>query len=291
MGARRHFLVVSIGPARPAAARPSAFGPAGAAPRPRPRSVAARAIQLDDAAPLAGEPIAIEAARDGTVLVLDRNATAPHSLLRRYRNGAEAGEPVALAGLGADVSRLRHGARLGGPRRGARAARAALRGRRDRQPGLRVQAGGAGRQAHRDGARGVLPAAVVRRQGAGLRRPAGVLRLRRAVRPAGRPGAAALRAGGDPRHAAVRRRRARLRVAPADARRLRAAAGRGRGRRAARPTTRGTWRRRSGGRSRRRSGARRAASCRSRPIRATSGGRGSCCSSAPADATSSCACG
>src|SRR5207253_18611 len=66
-------------------------------------SAVAGALQRDHAAPLAGEPIAIEAARDGTVVVLDRNSTGAHSLLRRYRGGAEVGSPVGLAALGVDV--------------------------------------------------------------------------------------------------------------------------------------------------------------------------------------------
>ena len=205
-------------------------GPSGPAPRPRPRSAAARAIQLDDAAPLAGEPIAIEAARDGTVLVLDRNATAPHSLLRRYRNGAEAGEPVALAGLGADVSgydmalasadlgaapaplgRLYVVAATGNQAFAFRLAapddRLTATALEDYFP-LRSFGGRAlasdGRLAYYDCGERFVPLAAQ-------------------ARPRFVPEAILV-------HAAVRRRRARLRVAPADARRLRAAAGRDRGR-------------------------------------------------------------
>jgi phage tail-like protein len=101
----RHFLVVSIGPATAAAETEGVFRPVTPTP-PHPRAVSAKPVELDDAAVLEGEPISVAAARDGTVLVLDRNPAGPRSLLRRYRGGAVVGVPAPLAdtGLALDVS-------------------------------------------------------------------------------------------------------------------------------------------------------------------------------------------
>jgi phage tail-like protein len=95
----RHFFVVNIGPG-PAPVEPSSvFQPVAPGPPAVPVATAGP-VQLDDAAQLVGEPISVVAARDGTLLVLDRNASAKQSLLRRYRGGAEVGAPVALADPG-----------------------------------------------------------------------------------------------------------------------------------------------------------------------------------------------
>ena len=102
-------------------------------------------LRRDDAAPLAGEPIAVAAARDGTVLILDRAGGAAPSLLRRYRNGFEVGSPVALADKGLGLAVAAYDIALAEEDLGAVPAPL---GRiyavvRDRQPGLRLHPLGA----------------------------------------------------------------------------------------------------------------------------------------------------
>jgi phage tail-like protein len=81
----RRFLVVSRRPASdtppPAEFRATATqGSPG--PEPRPAWYAHRRIELEDATPLGGDPIAVETGPPGRVLVLDANPTAPPSTVR-----------------------------------------------------------------------------------------------------------------------------------------------------------------------------------------------------------------
>jgi phage tail-like protein len=102
----RHLVVVSRGErGEPPPEPPGAFEPSSGPPH---RSIAASRASAPsaDAWHLHGDPIAIEAARDGSVIVLDRTVDSGSSRLRRYRDGRELGEAVAARDplIDADVS-------------------------------------------------------------------------------------------------------------------------------------------------------------------------------------------
>src|SRR5262249_37556587 len=72
----------------------------GSAVRRRAARTFPEGISLDLASPLtAGDPVAIEALPDCTVLILDRNPGRPFSLIRRYRYGRLLGEPVSVGAM------------------------------------------------------------------------------------------------------------------------------------------------------------------------------------------------
>ena len=93
----RRFLVVSRRAAHEAPAAPD-FAPAepGPAPPPAPAWSAHRRIAAADATPIGGDPIAVERAPSGRVLVLDRNEAAPPSSVRLLDPGAPAGPSARL---------------------------------------------------------------------------------------------------------------------------------------------------------------------------------------------------
>ena len=94
-----------VRPARPAGGgappgpEPGDFAPL--APSGEPAPPPPRRIALDDALALDGDPVAVVALPDDSLLVLDRNGGAAPPLLRRLRDGAPLGRPVAL---GADAA-------------------------------------------------------------------------------------------------------------------------------------------------------------------------------------------
>ncbi|MEV5409793.1 phage tail protein [Thermopolyspora sp. NPDC052614] len=91
----RHFLVVTAAP--PSGQRAFFRSAGGAAPQAEP-CPPPRRIREDDAVSVGeGDPIAIEAAPDGTVLVLLRDPGGGASSLRTYRNGAALGPAVPVA--------------------------------------------------------------------------------------------------------------------------------------------------------------------------------------------------
>jgi phage tail-like protein len=67
-----------------------------------------RRIDLDDALVLTGDPVAVVALPDGSALVLDRGDGVAPSQLRRYRDGAPAGAPVALTDADLGIALLGH---------------------------------------------------------------------------------------------------------------------------------------------------------------------------------------
>jgi phage tail-like protein len=83
--------VVSLAP--PADERRKDFEPGGA------QGPGAGPIRLEDATPLAGDPLAVDVAADDSVLVLAREPDEPATVLRRYARG-DAGEPVRTEGRG-----------------------------------------------------------------------------------------------------------------------------------------------------------------------------------------------
>src|SRR5207244_3294384 len=86
----RHFVVVTRASTSPAA--PPEFGPVDpAAASSGGEPAANRPIGADDGIFLGGEPIAIEPAPGGRVLVLDRNDGAPPSAVRLLEPGEATG--------------------------------------------------------------------------------------------------------------------------------------------------------------------------------------------------------
>lgn len=109
----RHFLVVARQPpAGPPGAAASFEPEAGPAPPPA-RCTPAQPVSADAATPLTdglpgADPIAVEAAPDGTVLVLFRGPPAGPSALRAYRDGAPLGPAVPLADPAAGLALTAH---------------------------------------------------------------------------------------------------------------------------------------------------------------------------------------
>lgn len=92
----RHFVVVTRAPA--GAASPPEFGPVDPAVAPSGDAPAAnRPIGADDGIFLGGDPIAIEPAPGGRVLVLDQNAAAPPSTVRLLDPGEPTGPAAPIA--------------------------------------------------------------------------------------------------------------------------------------------------------------------------------------------------
>jgi phage tail-like protein len=99
----RHFLAVSHQPTTPPGGPAPAFGPVDGQPPqpsapcapPEPLSLAVATSLTDGSA--TPDPIAVEAAADGTVLVLFRGPPGGPSLLRAYRDGMPLGPAVPLA--------------------------------------------------------------------------------------------------------------------------------------------------------------------------------------------------
>jgi phage tail-like protein len=92
---RTFHVVPAEQPASPPAAAFEAIG-GGAEP-------SAQRVTAVEATPVAGDPIAVEAAAGGGFVVLDRNESAGHSLVSWYAGGVEVGAPApvrdALAGI------------------------------------------------------------------------------------------------------------------------------------------------------------------------------------------------
>jgi phage tail-like protein len=94
--------VVPFGPARSEPGpEPGGFTPTGdscSEGEPSSRPHGAPRIAASDALPLPGDPVAVEVLPDSSVLVLDRGDGIAASVLHRYRDGLELGEPVPVSG-------------------------------------------------------------------------------------------------------------------------------------------------------------------------------------------------